>query len=110
EADGMGETSGVEVNAHHVSSRNILIFVEGVSIPESSGQRVLEVVVSVESPGVMRETVVYFPQKFVVAERHADTPVEHVKRSRKQDRGKRILLGALTVHEEEQLVLDDGSA
>src|ERR1700722_481053 len=89
----------------------VLVVVHLKTESEGGKQRVLEVRVTVESLRAVAEVVIDFSQEIAFAERLTETAAQICKRRAGQtDRRKPILLGALTVKKEEQLVLDDGSA
>src|ERR1700678_1825695 len=100
-----------EVHAQHVRPGIVLVVIHLETESESCKQRVREVGVTVESLRAVAEVVIDFAQKVAFAERLAEAAAQTCERGAGQtDRCKAILLGALTVGEEEQLVFDDGSA
>src|SRR5450755_4390699 len=85
----------------------ILVVVHLETKSESGIQRVREVGVTVKRLGAVAEVVIDFAQEVAFAERLGEAPAQTRKRRTGQaDCRKPILLGALTVGEEEQLVLD----
>src|SRR5580692_4758622 len=89
----------------------ILVVVHLETESESGIQRVREVSVTVKRLGAVAEVVIDFAQEVAFAERLAEAAAQTCERGAGQtDRRKPILLSALTVGEEEQLVLDDRPA
>src|SRR5450432_2349938 len=89
----------------------VLVVVHLETESESGEQRVREVRVTVKRLGAVAEVIIDFGQEIAFAERLAEAAAQTREGGAGQtDRRKPILLGALTIGEEEQLVLDDGSA
>src|ERR1035437_5798015 len=89
----------------------VLVVVHLETESESGKQRVREVSVTVERLGAVAEVVIDFAQEVAFAEGLAEAAAQTRERGAGQtDRRKPILLGALTVGEEEQFVLDDRPA
>ena len=92
-------------------ARDVLVVIHGETESEGGQQGVLEIRIAVEGFGAVREVVVHLTNQVVLDEGLAETlAIAGKRRSAQYYRGKRSLLGAFPIAEEEQLVLDNRSA
>ncbi len=107
----MREAAGAEVKTNHVLTGDVTVVVNRITQSKRRIQRVLEIRISIERLGSITKVVVDLPDQVVFTEWLTKPGSETFKRRTGQNYWReRVLLGALAVTEEEQLVLDDRTA
>ena len=80
--------------------------------PKSKGRRkqVREIRIAVEQTGILAQLIIDFAQQVGFPERLVEGAGERIQRCAHGYRSDRILFRALSIHEEEQLIFNHGSA
>src|ERR1035438_5901178 len=110
-ANGMGEASGVEIQAYDFISSVVFVVVDRETAREERAvSRILEVVETAKKTRGLGQGVVQAAGQLNFFEGRLKRPRISLERSRLENRRSLVLQGALAVQEEEQLILHDRSA
>src|SRR5208283_283241 len=111
EADGVSETAGIEIQAHHFVPRVVLVLVHlEAGRKECSVHLVLEIVVTGEQTGCLGQFVIQPAHQFGFFEWSLEGSGVRSEWGHFSDWCGKVLQGALAISKEEQFIFDDRAA